>query len=90
MATGNRKKWKTLKQALKSVWSEKELTTLMHRLALSRDSTDAYSCKSSTDSDNQKRSACPHVLKSNKSLDSSTQTIITALLKHGDEVDKSV
>ena len=37
-AVGKRRKWQTLKQALKSVWSDKELTALVDRLALLRDS----------------------------------------------------
>lgn len=37
-ATGKRRKWQTVKQALKSVWSEKELTALTTRLVLLRDS----------------------------------------------------
>ncbi|QSZ35983.1 hypothetical protein DSL72_007105 [Monilinia vaccinii-corymbosi] len=87
-ATGRRRKWQTLKQALKSVWSEKELIALMNRLALLRDSMQMHIVI------DVRRDQLNLISSSQTSrfdsFDSSTQTIITALLKHDDEVRKSV
>ncbi|KAI9650845.1 hypothetical protein NHQ30_000880 [Ciborinia camelliae] len=85
---GKHRKWQSLKQALKSVWSEKELTALMNRLALLRDSIQMHIVV-------DLRRDQLHLISTSQTsrfdnLDSNTQTIITALLKHHDKVSKSV
>ncbi|KAF7891234.1 uncharacterized protein EAF02_001559 [Botrytis sinoallii] len=87
-AIGKRRKWETVKQALKSVWTEKDLTALTNRLALLRDSIQMHIVvdlrRDQLDS-----------ISSNQGvrfdhLEYSTKTIITALLTHQDEVSKGV
>ncbi|APA15642.1 hypothetical protein sscle_15g104120 [Sclerotinia sclerotiorum 1980 UF-70] len=86
-ATGNRRKWQTLKQALKSVWSEKELIDLQNRLALLRDSIQMHIV---VDLRDQLSLISSSQTSRFDNLDFNTQTIVTALLKHHDEVTKSV
>ncbi|KAF7861959.1 hypothetical protein EAF04_007840 [Stromatinia cepivora] len=86
-ATGKCRKWQTLKQALKSVWSEKELTDLKNRLALLRDSIQMHIV---VDLRDQLSLISLSQTSRFDNLDFNTQTIVTALLKHHDEVNKSV
>ncbi|CAD6449145.1 4abfa950-7b23-44be-8d1d-2c2621b25fc4-CDS [Sclerotinia trifoliorum] len=86
-ATGKRKKWQTLKQALKSVWSEKELIDLKHRLELLRDSIQMHIV---VDLRDQLSLISSSQTSRFDNLDFNTQTIVTALLKHHGEVNKSV
>ncbi|KAJ8063153.1 hypothetical protein OCU04_008394 [Sclerotinia nivalis] len=86
-ATGKRRKWQTLKQALKSVWSEKELMDLKNRLALLRDSIQMHIV---VDLRDQLSLISSSQTSRFDNLDFYTQTIVTALLKYHDEVSKSV
>ncbi|KAF7925040.1 uncharacterized protein EAE98_007128 [Botrytis deweyae] len=86
-ATGKRRKWETVKQALKSVWTEKDLTALTNRLALLRDSIQMHIV---VDLRDQLDSISSNQEVRFDHLDYSTKTIITALLTHQDEVSKGI
>ncbi|KAF7890765.1 uncharacterized protein EAF01_010574 [Botrytis porri] len=86
-AIGKRRKWETVMQALKSVWTEKELTTLTNRLTLLRDSIQMHVV---VDLRDQLKSISPSQEVGFDRLDTSTKTIVTALLTHQDEVSKGI
>ncbi|KAF5870522.1 putative small s protein [Botrytis fragariae] len=84
---GKRRKWETIMQALKSVWTEKELTALTNRLTLLRDSIQMHVV---VDLRDQLKSISSSQEVGFDRLDTSTKTIVTALLIHQDEVSKGI
>ncbi|TGO26218.1 hypothetical protein BPAE_0064g00340 [Botrytis paeoniae] len=86
-AVGKRRKWETVMQALKSVWTEKELTALTNRLTLLRDSIQIHIV---VDLRDQLKSISSSQEVGFDRLDASTKTIVTALLTHQDEVRKGI
>ncbi|KAF7941879.1 uncharacterized protein EAE97_006716 [Botrytis byssoidea] len=86
-ASGKRRKWETVKQALKSVWTEKDLTALTNRLTLLRDSIQMHIV---VDLRDQLDSISSNQEVRFDHLDYSTRTIITALLTHQGEVSKGI
>ncbi|ESZ92527.1 hypothetical protein SBOR_7099 [Sclerotinia borealis F-4128] len=102
-AIGRRRKWQTLKQALKSVWSEKELKALMDRLALLKDSIQmhiavdlryviekSFRHQTITFLSEQLDIVATSQASRFDNLDSRTQNIVTALLEHHGEVSRSI
>ncbi|KAM0156950.1 hypothetical protein ACHAPG_005034 [Botrytis cinerea] len=88
-AIGRRRKWETVMQALKSVWTEKELTALTNRLELLRDSIQMHIVVDLRGRDQLKSMSSTQEVGFDR-LESSTKTIINALLTHQDEVSKGI
>ncbi|KAI9762718.1 MAG: hypothetical protein M1840_001185 [Geoglossum simile] len=74
---GEQKKWESFRQAVKSVWSERDIQELMRRLSTVRDAVQAHVVAGLR---NQIGKMALDQAKSFQTLDQKTQQIVTALL----------